>query len=88
MATLFLSQTIRKEEDKIFSDILNTVDNSRSESKKLFSTLSVLEAYKEVSEVIASVEVNKTEIRRKNMKSIMQESFFHGASWMGQNFIA
>lgn len=88
MATLFLSQTIRTEEDKMFSDILNTVDNSRSKSKQLFSSQSVLDKYKEVSEVISSVEINKQDIRRKNMKAIMQESFFRGASWMGQNFIA
>ena len=31
---------------------------------------------------------NKKDVRVKSMKSIIQESFFHGASWMGQNFIA
>lgn len=28
------------------------------------------------------------DVRVKSMKAIIQESFFHGASWMGQNFIA
>lgn len=88
MATLFLSQTIRTEEDKQFSDILNTVDANKGESKLLFSSLSVLEQYKQVSEVINSVEVNKQDVRRKSMKAIMQESVFHGAGWMGNNFIA
>ncbi len=88
MATLFLSQTIRTEEDKMFSDILNTVDNSRTESKKLLSSLSVLDKYKQVSEVISSVEVNKKATKKMTMQSIMKQSFLQGASWMGQNFIA
>lgn len=31
---------------------------------------------------------SKKDVRVKSMKAIIQESFFHGASWMGQNFIA
>lgn len=31
---------------------------------------------------------DKQDVRVKSMKAIIQESFFHGASWMGQNFIA
>lgn len=31
---------------------------------------------------------DKKDVRVKSMKAIIQESFFHGASWMGQNFIA
>lgn len=53
----------------------------------LFSTV-ISEKYKETSEVISSVEVNRKDIRKKSMKQIMQESFFHGRSWMGTNFIA
>ena len=33
-------------------------------------------------------EDDKKDVRVKSMKAIIQESFFHGASWMGQNFIA
>jgi len=33
-------------------------------------------------------EDNTKDVRRKSMKALIQESFFHGASWMGQNFIA
>ncbi|MBR1753496.1 hypothetical protein IJ732_01550 [bacterium] len=33
-------------------------------------------------------EEDKKDVRVKSMKAIIQESFFHGASWMGQNFIA
>ena len=53
----------------------------------LFSQ-TVADKYKEISEVLDSVEPVKKDVREKSMKAIMQESFFHGASWMGQNFIA
>lgn len=48
----------------------------------------VAEQYKEVSDIISAVEINKKDVRKKNIKDIMQESFFHGASWLGNNFIA
>lgn len=48
----------------------------------------VEEEYKKVSEIINSVDVNKKDVRRKTLREIMQESFFHGASWIGNNFIA
>jgi len=44
--------------------------------------------YKEVSEVINSVDTTKKDVRVKTMKQIMCESFFHGASGFGDNFIA
>jgi hypothetical protein len=53
----------------------------------LFST-AITEQYKEVSELINSVEVGKKEVRVKGLRDLMQESFFHGASWIGNNFIA
>ncbi len=53
----------------------------------LFSQ-TISDKYKEVSDVINNVEINKKDVRKKTMKDIMQESFFHGAGWMGQNFIA
>jgi len=54
----------------------------------LFSQ-TVADKYKEISEVINSVETGKQkDVRVKTMKELMQESFFHGAGWMGYNFIA
>lgn len=44
--------------------------------------------YKKVSSVISSVDLNKKDLRRRSMKALMQESVFHGASWIGNNFIA
>lgn len=88
MSTLFLSKNINNESDKEFSDIINTVDINNSDSVILLHSLAVSSKYKEVSEVISSVEVNKKDIRRMGIKAMMQESFFHGAGWMGRNFIA
>lgn len=47
---------------------------------------SVAERYKKMAETMNADDrrVKKT----MTMKSIITESFFHGASWMGQNFIA
>ena len=53
----------------------------------LFSQ-TVADKYKEISEVINSVETGKKDVRVKTMKELMQESFFHGSGWMGYNFIA
>jgi len=54
----------------------------------LLYSQSIVDKYKEVSEVISSVETGKKDVRKKTMKEMMQESFFHGAGWMGYNFIA
>ncbi len=88
MATLLLNKT-NIEENKEFSDILNTVDINNKEVKTLLlNSQSIANRYKVVSEVINSVNTEKKDVRKKSMKSIMRESFFHGASWLGQNFIA
>ena len=47
---------------------------------------SVAERYKKMSE---SINADARRVKKTmTMKSIITESFFHGASWMGQNFIA
>lgn len=53
----------------------------------LFST-TVSDTYKEVSDVINSVDISKKDVRIKTLKELMKESFFHGASRFGDNFIA
>ena len=54
----------------------------------LFSQ-TIAEQYKEVSEVINSVDTTKKQdVRVKTLKELMQESFFHGATKFGDNFIA
>lgn len=54
----------------------------------LLFTTTVSDLYKEVSEVINTVEVTKKDVRVKTMREIMTESFFHGATRFGDNFIA
>lgn len=44
--------------------------------------------YKKVSEVLNTVKPSKKANRKKSMKELMQESVFHGKSWLGSNFIA
>lgn len=47
---------------------------------------SVAERYKKMAE---SMNADDRRVKKTmTMKSIITESFFHGASWMGQNFIA
>lgn len=54
----------------------------------LLLSQTVSDKYKEVSEVLNSIEVTNPIMKKKSMKELMQQSFFHGASWMGSNFIA
>jgi len=56
--------------------------------KNLLHGYLIEEEYKKISAVISSVDLNKKDLRTKSMREIMQESFFHGASWIGNNFIA
>ena len=54
--------------------------------KQFVFSQTVADRYKQMSQAINADDkrVKKT----MTMKSIITESFFHGASWMGQNFIA
>ena len=54
-------------------------------ANQLFSQV-VADYYKASSESINAA--SKKDVRRKSLKGIMQESFFHGASYLGANFIA
>ena len=54
----------------------------------LLYSQAVTDQYKEVSEVINSVETKSQRRQIRSMKDLMQESFFHGSSWLGNNFIA
>ena len=55
----------------------------------LLFTTEITNTYKEVSEVIDSIDVTNKVVRKMSLKSMMQESFFHGSSMFGgANFIA
>lgn len=84
MATLLLSHTLI-DENKEFSDILNTVDAKNNETKILLHSQSIVDRYKMVSEVLNT---DRKKTKKKSIKELMQQSFFHGANWIGSNFIA
>lgn len=53
----------------------------------LFST-TVTDTYKKTSEAINGVDLNNRHVIRKTLVDMMKQSFFHGASRFGTNFIA
>lgn len=53
----------------------------------LFSN-TVTDTYKETSEAVNSVNLNKRYVIKKTLVDMMKQSFFHGASRFGTNFIA
>lgn len=54
-------------------------------AKFVFSQ-TVADRYRKMAESMN--DANKRIKKTMTMKTIITESFFHGASWMGQNFIA
>lgn len=54
----------------------------------LLLSKTISDKYKEVSEVVNTAELKNKDVRKKTMKELMQESVFHGASWIGYNFVA
>ena len=53
----------------------------------LFSS-TVCDTYKQTSYAVNSVDLNKKLIIKKTLVDMMRQSFFHGASRFGTNFIA
>lgn len=53
----------------------------------LFSN-TITETYKQTSDAIGSVNLNSKHIIKKTLVDMMRQSFFHGASRFGTNFIA
>lgn len=53
----------------------------------LFSN-TVSGTYKETSDAVNSIDLNKKHIIKKTLVDMMKQSFFHGASRFGTNFIA
>lgn len=67
------------------SEMLALVALEQNSTKILKQAVS--DNYKAVSK-LASPEGLKPAKRKKSMKALMQQSFFHGANWIGYNFIA
>ncbi len=53
----------------------------------LFSN-TVTDTYKNTSEAVNSIDINKKHVIKKTLVDMMRQSFFHGASRFGTNFIA
>lgn len=53
----------------------------------LFSN-TVTDTYKETAEAVNSIDLHKKHIIKKTLVDMMKQSFFHGASRFGTNFIA
>ena len=53
---------------------------------QLFAQI-IADQYKQTSEAYTNINDNKA-VRKRTMKQIMNESFFHGANRFGNNFIA
>ena len=54
----------------------------------LLFSYTVTDTYKETSEAVNSVDLNKRYVIKKTLVDMMKQSFFHGASRFGTNFIA
>lgn len=68
-------------------DISDTVKANKTAALTMLYSQAVSDRYKTVSEDLIKGSVKK-KIKKKSMKQLMQQSVFHGRSWMGENFIA
>lgn len=57
-------------------------------AKTLLMTDSITETYSKTSKAIREVDLTQKHIIRKSLVDIMKQSFFHGSSAFGTNFIA
>lgn len=75
------------EDYKTAAEVLKMAEviNTRNASMYLRQTIS--EKYKEVSQRVNPTSLKPVQ-RKKTMKDLMQQSVFHGANWLGSNFIA
>ena len=54
----------------------------------LLFTNTVSDTYKQTSDAVNSVDLNNRHVIKKTLVEMMRQSFFHGASRFGTNFIA
>ena len=57
-------------------------------SNMLLFSNAVSDTYKQTSEAVNSIDLNKKYVIKKTLVEMMRQSFFHGASRYGTNFIA
>jgi len=93
---LFVTQTINNEELNQINEFLNLFENNtevveENNNQALISqymTSLVSSQYKKSVEEIENTTIGNTIRRKRNLKQVMQESFFYGANRFGNNFIA
>ena len=54
----------------------------------LLFTNTVSDTYKQTSDAVNSVDLYNKDVIKKSLVDMMRQSFFHGASRFGTNFIA
>lgn len=69
-------------------DALRYAEIKNTQNAAMFLSQTISQRYKEVSEFISSIETRKCNVKKKSVKELMHQSFYHGASWIGSNFIA
>jgi len=79
---------ISQEEFKLAAEVLQLAEIKHTANAEMFLRQTISQQYKKVSEDLDSTVANKRKVRKKSMRDLMQQSFFHGANWMGSNFIA
>ena len=57
-------------------------------SNMLLFSNTVSDTYKQTSDAVNSIDLNKKLVIKKTLFDMMRQSFFHGASRFGTNFIA
>lgn len=57
-------------------------------AQQLLFSNAISEKYKETSEAVNSVDLYNKHVIKKTLVDMMRQSFFHGASRYGTNFIA
>lgn len=82
------SKPISADEFRLAADVLQIADLQNNTNANMFIKQTASAQYKKVSEDL-NPEANKVRVRKKSLKDLMQQSFFHGAYWLGStNFIA
>lgn len=81
------SKPISADEFRLAADVLQLAELQHNTHANMFIRQTVSAQYKKVSEDL-NPENNTRKIRKKSLKDLMQQSFFHGAYWLGSNFIA
>jgi len=81
------SSPISQEEFKLAAEVLQMAEIKHTANATMLLRQTISQQYKKVSEDLDPI-ANKKKVRKKSMRDLMQQSFFHGANWMGSNFIA